>query len=206
MRIIWRKRLIEPPYSYQDDPGVQSDVIDAGIFVLDFIAQIRVLTKEVPETFEHLALKILQSIPEGYTRVDIVADTYRASTIKTAERNKRGMASKIAIKSEKSKIPRVFNSFLMNGDNKSRLIDIVFGYIIQNKAKCLQIVRANRIILSRDGECQEVTQSSLNRLDALSSNQEEADTNVILYTLDALDNSPNSKVHLNHHLVIQIFS
>ena len=94
-RVTQKSQLVKVLRSYQDNPNVQSNETDASIFVTDFIAQIRVLTKEVPETFEHLAIKILHSIPKGYLRVDIVADTYRASCIKTAEINKRGISSKI---------------------------------------------------------------------------------------------------------------
>jgi hypothetical protein len=84
---------------------------------------------------------------------------------------------------------------MMNSENKCRLIDIIFDFIIKEKNRCLQILRANKIILSRDGACHEVTSSAVNRLDNLSSNQEEADTKVILHTLDALDKH-DSKVHL----------
>jgi hypothetical protein len=88
---------------------------------------------------------------------------------------------------EKSKIPRNFKAFMMNSENKCRLIDIIFDFIIKEKARCIQNLRANKILLSRDGECHEVTSSAVNRLDHLSSNQEEAHTKVILHTLDALE-------------------
>ena len=180
--------------SFQDEPGAQTEVVDADVFVIDFIAQVRIITKAVPDTYEELAIKLLQSIPKGYSRVDLVADTYRRASIKTAERSKRGVASKVTIKSEKSKIPRNFTSFMMNSKTKCRLIDIIFDFIIKERACCLQILRASKILLSRDGECDEVTSSAVNRLDHLSGNQEEADTKVILHTLDALDKY-DSKIH-----------
>ena len=128
--------------------------------------------------------------------MDIVADTYRDDSIKSAERNKRGKSSKITTNSEKSKIPRDFSNFMLNGANKSRLIDIIFDYIIKHHAKSLHIVRANRILLSQDGDCKEVTLSSVNNLEGLCSNQEEADTKVVLNTLHALSQSLTSRVHL----------
>ena len=143
----------------------------------------RIVTKEVPQTFEDLSLKILGSI------------TYR-NGIKTAERNKRRTNSKIKIKSVKSRIPQDFNSFLLNGDKKTQLINIVFDYIVQNKIKCLQQLEACMIILSRDGESQEISFISTKISECLSSNQEEADTKVILHTLQALNESLVSKVHL----------
>ena len=84
----------------------------------------------------------------------------------------------------------------MNGANKSRLIDIIFDYIIKHRAKSLHIIRANRILLSKDGDCKEVTLSSVSNLEDLCSNQEEADTKVALHTLHALTQSLTSRVHL----------
>ena len=69
------------------------------------------ITKEVPDSYEELAIKLLNSIPKGYRRVDIIADTYRQTSIKSSERNKRGTSTKVTIKSIKTKVPRDLNSF-----------------------------------------------------------------------------------------------
>ena len=53
------------------------------------MAGIQQLT-EIPETYEDLAWKFIKTLPVGYSRVDIAADTYQENSIKTAERNKRG--------------------------------------------------------------------------------------------------------------------
>ena len=140
-RVTEKRKLIEVLSQYQEETDAVVE-IDVKIFVVDFIAQIRVITKEIPETYEQLALKVLQSIPKGYERVDLVADTYRLVSIKIAERNKRGSSSKVSIKSAKSKIPRDFSLFMQNYENKSRLIDIIFDFIIENRIRCLQIVEA----------------------------------------------------------------
>ena len=108
--------------------------------MVDFIVQIRVITKKIPERYAQLACKVLQSIPKGYERVDLVADTYRLVSMKIAGRNKRGSSSKVSIKSAKSKIPRDFSSFMQNNENKSHLTDIIFDFIIENRIRCLQIV------------------------------------------------------------------
>ena len=52
------------------------------------------------------------------------------------------------------------------------------------------------MLLSRDGDCHEITQSSVTRLSHLSSNQEEAHTKVVLHTVNAVQAKDNSKVHL----------
>ena len=100
------------------------------------------------------------------------------------------------MKSANSKIPRDFSSSMQNSEYKSRLIDIIFDFIIENKIRCLRIVEASKMLLSRDGDCHEITESSVTRLNHLSSNQEEADTKMILHTVDALQTEENSKVHL----------
>ena len=126
----------------------------------------------------------------------MVADTYRELSIKTAERAKRGDSENILIKSIKSKIPRDFNNFMKNAANKSRLIDLIFDYIANNRSKCLQILRTVKIFLSRDCECKEISLSALLVNRDLSSNQEEADTKVVLHILHILQQSPGYKVHL----------
>ena len=85
---------------------------------------------------------------------------------------------------------------MQNNENKSRIIDIIFDFIIENRIRCLQIVEASKMLLPRDSECHEITESSVTRLNHLSSNQEEADTKVILHTVEALQAEDNSKVHL----------
>ena len=71
-------------------------------YVVDLMALIRTFTSH-PDTYEGFANKIFASIPKGYKRVDIVADSYLPMSIKTAERNKRGMAPKVIISSTQSK-------------------------------------------------------------------------------------------------------
>ena len=57
-----------------------------GTIVIDFIALIRTMV-EIPSTFEEFAWKLIKSTPSGYSRVDIVADTYREISMKNAERD-----------------------------------------------------------------------------------------------------------------------
>ena len=52
------------------------------------------------------------------------------------------------------------------------------------------------MFLSRDGDCHKITEFSVTRLHHLSSNQEKADTKVVLHTVEALQAEDNSKVHL----------
>jgi len=149
------------------------------------IAQYRTITN-VPESFEGLILQFLNAIPKSYDRVDSVADCYRSVSIKSAEREKRGKSTKVLVASVNSKVPRDITKFFSCGDNKTQLIDLTFKFIIENNTKSLSILKTNVIILSGDNIYHEVRPSSFFRKESLCSDQEEADTKVVLHTLEAL--------------------
>ena len=157
-RTTKKSKLAEVLSAFQEDKNSKTTDIakDADVYVVDFIAQIIVISKNLPETYEQLAISFLRSIPKDYNRVDIIADTYRNDSIKNAERNLRGTSSKIVVKSVKSKIPRNFSSFMMNNENKTQLTKIIFDFIMHNNVRCLDILQTNEVLLSGDGECHNV--------------------------------------------------
>lgn len=157
----------------------------ATTLVIDMIAQYRSITN-VPESFEDLIVQFLNAIPKSYDRVDIIADCYRSVSIKSGEREKRGSSTKVFVASVKSKVPRDIAKFFSCGDNKTQLIDLTFQFIMENPAKSLSILKTNSIILSGDNICHEVRLNGCFRIDYLCSDQEEADTKVVLHALDAL--------------------
>jgi len=105
-------------------------------YIIDMIAQLRVCLVSVPETLQRLASKFLQSLPKGYPQFDIVADTYRKTSIKSAERRKRGNSAKLLI--IKSKVPREMNKLMLNDENKTALIKLIFQYIVDRKEEVLR--------------------------------------------------------------------
>ena len=115
------------------NPGSPAKVeTEKKVFVIDMIAHVHIMT-EIPTTFMDLAQKFVKSIPSGYTRIDIVADTYRENSIKSAERNARGISSKvIGVKSLQSKVSD-FLSFLKNRTKPARMIDLIFEFIVENR-------------------------------------------------------------------------
>ena len=159
---------------------------DEFVYVVDMMAQIRVCSTNVPETFKDFILKFLQSIPRGYQRVDVVADTYRDTSIKNQERAKRGSSSKILIGSVSSKMPRDLNKFLVYNENKTELISLILNYIISNKGEMLETLQTQKMVLSSDNESLNVTPSLVSQSN-LQSNQEEADTKVVLHALQILN-------------------
>ena len=125
-------------------------------------------------------------LPKKFDRVDIVADTYREKSIKCGEITKRGSSSKVIIGSCKSKVPRDFASFMKNGENKTRFIEIISEVIVDNRVKAIKLLQTEVIYISRYHETICITEPSAIQVQELSSNQEEAYTTVILHSLRAL--------------------
>ena len=97
--------------------------------------------------------------------------------------------NKLLIKSVQCKIPRNVNKFLSNNDNKSRLIDLTFDYIKTHPIKCLTILKYDTIILFGDTPCEIVNHHKCRPYEELKSDQEEADTKVVLHALSVLSTS-----------------
>lgn len=120
------------------------------------MAMIRTISP-IPQVYSELAEVILNKLPKGYFRIDIVADTYKKESIKNQERILRGESNKVIISSSSSRIPRNFNVFLNNGDNKTRLIEVIKGYLIENRAQVLTKLGCQVIYFANDNDCYKVT-------------------------------------------------
>ena len=154
---------------------------------------------QIPSTYEELTFRLLRSLPSGYQRIHIIADTYRSNSIKDPERLKRGCADKVIIHSAKSKIPRNFNDFLQNGENKSRLIEIILSVILERKEDALSLLKCKEMYFSTDGACHKTTEHETVFISELSSNQEEADTKLCLHAQHALATNGNGIVYVRSH-------
>ena len=136
-------------------------------YIVHFMALIRMITK-IPDTFERLAWKMVSYIPKDYGRIDFVADCYFENSIKASERLKRGistkviikaserlkhgLSTKVIIKSSKFKIPRDFSSsFLLIGENKTRLRELIFQIMEEEKDEILDLLQSEEIVISREG-------------------------------------------------------
>ena len=105
--------------------------------LVDLMALIRTLPG-LFDTYRDLSSSLFTMLPVGYDRIDIVSDTYRERSLKDPERVKRGTASKVMIQSSHSKILRNFSEFLKNGENKTRLIEMVKDELVAKKTTVLQ--------------------------------------------------------------------
>ena len=85
-----------------------------------------------------------------------------------------------------------FQRFLKNGENKKRLIILMGDRIIENKVKAL--VNYGELYFSTDNDCRRITRSLSVREESLVSNQEEADTKLVLHSLHVLNESPREQV------------
>ena len=138
------------------------------------------------DTYHELAFKLISALPNGYDRIDIVADTYREKSLKDPERARRGVAGKVIVQSSLSKIPRNFSEFLKNGENKTRLIQLVWDVIARNRIEILEQLKCNELLYSMDGICHKISSETIAVMQELSSNQEEADTKLLLHANHAL--------------------
>ena len=143
-------------------------------------------------------MKVLGSLPKGYKCVDLVADTYREISIKNGEHQKRGTSAHLMIPFTQSKLPREFKNSLKNGENKTRLIELIFQIISQESSPALQMLKCSKIYCSKESHTVAIDSNGVRDIDDLKSNQEEAGTKVILYCLDALK-EPDATVVLHSH-------
>ena len=122
--------------------------------------------------------------------MDIIADTYRDGSIKSGEREKSGSASKVVIASVKSKLPRDMNQFMLDNKNKTLFFQLIFTFVKTNLCLVLQdIFQADCVMLSDDNICCLVQLRNVEESYHLTSNQEEADTKVVLNSPDVLNNT-----------------
>ena len=89
------------------------------VYIVEMIAQLRTCFADLTSSYEALVIRFIRSIPQGYRRVHIIADTYRDANIESGEREKRGSAAKVIIASVKSKLPRDMNQFMLTNENKT---------------------------------------------------------------------------------------
>jgi hypothetical protein len=87
---VLRKRCRLPLTHLRENQPQKGSV---AAFIIDLMANIRMITG-IPETYEDLTWVFINTISTGYTRIDIVADTYPENSIKAAEHCRRGSTFK----------------------------------------------------------------------------------------------------------------
>jgi len=153
-------------------------------FVIDLIAAIRTMTKFIGD------------LPKGYNRIDIAADTYRSNSIKGAKRNERGKDQKVMIASKESIFPYNFGDFMRNGENKTKLVELMSEVTRSNYQRVLQTTNCLKVYFSQEGVTYCLSRTGVTISEDLSSDQEEADTKVIPHCSHVLKENPEAKVIL----------
>ena len=74
---------------------------------VDVAAALRAV-KNVPKTFEDLAIKLINDVPQRYNIVYFIFDTYFEKSSKAAERNNRGCSDRLVVCSLKMRISSDF--------------------------------------------------------------------------------------------------
>jgi len=161
------------------------------MYIIDGNAHIQSMT-HLPATFEELAHAVFCTLPKASV-VHFVTDTYWDNSIKQLERSQRGSASAYMIGGGKTKLPRDFKSFLLNDENKQRLIKLMLNE--WQSEKYAARLRGHQVLYVCEDECVQLQSEdgitvTACSVPALYSNQEKADTRIILHCLHAAATMP----------------
>ena len=133
------------------------------VAVVDMMALLNTFTS-IPKTYGGLADKFVRALPQNYLRVDVVTDTYKNTSIKGLERALRGESEKIHIASLESKTPSDFSRIRKNGENKTRLIELIIQYIKTCRVEILNHVRCTKLVIPSYNNCISITSSGIERV------------------------------------------
>ena len=169
--------------------------ITSEVLLIDAMAIIQAL-KNPSKTFGKLATQIFNTIMAiaakfNSTRVDFIGDRYPDVSIKGAERKKRavGDGPVFAIVSESQKVPSDWKKFLSVGKNKEHLLSFLSEQWRRIKPK--DFPNDIKFLISESFNCFSVTkiesQISIENVESLSCDHEEADTRLLLHAKHAAD-------------------
>ena len=106
----------------------------------------------------------LQSLPKGYQWVDLVADTYKAVPIKNWERQERGgTAARLMIIHLCQRFHVILQNF-KNGENKTRLIELICQVIESQPEKTLNLFRCNKLFFSKENVCRFIDSNGIQEI------------------------------------------
>ena len=147
------------------------------MYFIDLIAMIRIIPKS-NETIRSFTWKLLSTIPKQYDTIFLVCDSYKTNSIKAVERDSRGSGSKYALNK-----PSDFTTFMKNGENKTRLLQLIQQVIDEDK----QQLGNRTVYFSAEYHCQKICSSESTIAPALQSDQEEADTKLVALVVSYLE-------------------
>eukprot|EP00794_Sanderia_malayensis_P001844 gene1844-2077_t len=197
-----KSKLLNELLSRVDDPTVETTQMP-GALMLDAMAMLQTM-KRIPETFGEFAEIIVELIlncakASHAARVDFVCDRYPTISIKSLERSKRAESgvTQIRIGGPNQKVPRQFRKFLGLGENKESLIEFIFKHLctmqLQDKLHNISLYfshgqRCHRFCVDEEN------MTKIEEVVELNSNQEEADTRLLLHAKNASITHPTVTV------------
>ena len=153
-----------------DFPG--HDVMN--MYFLDLAAVARAKLKDC-FTIRQLTWQIFHSVPDQFSIIYFVSDTYQQKNIKNAERLFRGNSQRYILKSLDIKLPADMQSFLRNAANKEMLF-----YLIQVAPKEGNKKIGDKVIyFSNINHCLKITQHEAFTVPEKSNDHEEADAKLV---------------------------
>ena len=139
----------------------------------------------LPETFGELALAILKSFPKS-KNIHFITDSYIPSSIKAAERERRGISEMHAqvIHGPLTKLPKNWKAFLSNDTSKTNLIEFllrewegdIYAPYLQDRFIFVVCGGSCTLLSSEDGMV-----TNTQPVNDLNCAQEEADTKIIFH-------------------------
>lgn len=169
-------------------------VIDGGALIHS-LPGTTVQGKTFESYFDKVFCPRVQRDLKRSTRVDIVWDQYRALTIKGGTREKRGSGTRQRI-SGTAKVPRDWQAFLANEDNKTELFSFLSTALVTNG----QFPDDKDVYITADDCVHHVGNSPpMDRC-----NHEEADTRVLVHLLHALQTASVGMVYTGDTDVVVI--
>lgn len=137
-------------------------------------------------------------------RVDLVCDRYPDHSIKNLERKKRSKGGKLSVKiyGRQQKIPCQWKKIPAVGKNKEEIMEFLFDTWSESNVLAL---RGIELFTTHKEQCHRLFESQegiiCSKVDALTSNHEEADTRMLCHALHAstsypsvITNSPDTDV------------
>jgi len=164
-----------------------------SVHVIDGNALLQSIVR-LPETFEGLASFIFNCLPATAT-VHFVTDTYLENSLKQSERLRRGSSPTYLIGGGKTRLPRDFKTFLHNSENKRQLTRFLLTEWKSERYAARLHGRSVFFVCEKDCFCLHsddgISVSATPALD-LVSDQEEADTRIVLHCLHAAQRIPSN--------------
>lgn len=167
-------------------PAVDSIIIDGMVSVQELVAASFITFSDLAEIF---VIKILrEGRKHKAKRIHLVFDTYNTNSLKNAERKRRGDFTVDFKVSGARKVPK-FKEFIKSSSNKQSLLNYLTNYFLEKGPSLLD--NEEEIIIAggfkNTESCFLITKNGKpQNLERLNSNQEEADTRIILHVLNDL--------------------